>query len=153
MCSSWTRPRCLDVSIIRDILSVLQHTSVCMCVCPPTQTHSHGSFSPSSSNLLSTNLWSSHLLLFLSPPLSLQPITHVVFFFYWNLYYSSQSRPPPRGKKHEVKTDVGVCCGHAKQLKSECDISSTWAMHILLDKPRYQHSPSIKLICLSAALL
>lgn len=52
--------------------------------------------------------------------------------------------------KHEVKTDVVVCFRHAKQLKptlrSGCDIPYLFgAMHILLAKPRYQHSPSIKL--------
>lgn len=52
-------------------------------------------------------------------------------------------------KNHEVKTDVLVCCRHAKQM----NLSPKNGFHIpsFVDdshcsaKPRYQHSPSIKL--------
>lgn len=108
---------------------------------------------------LSTSLCSSQLHLFLSPivsvstdhsPVSVRKIqenkTNAIIYN-WSHYFFSLFNPQT---KHEVKTDVVVCFRHAKQLKptpkSGCDIPWVFgAIHILLARLRYQHSPSIKL--------
>lgn len=150
MCSSWTRQRCLDVSTLRETLSVCAEA----CVCAHVLGHTNFSFFlPFTALALKSVFIPIAPLLHLSTnlsPVSVQEIQEnktSVIIFYWSHFFFSLFNMQT---KHEVKTDVVVCFRHAKQLKptpkSGCDIPwVSGAMHILLAKPRYQHSPSIKL--------